>query len=265
MAIRVIVAGATGWTGSALVKGVIAASDMELVGAIARKAAGQDAGVATGGKAIGLPISSSLEDALMKPCDVVVDYTKPNVVKQHALATIGKGVAFVVGTSGLSAQDYAEIDSAAKAKGVGVFAAGNYSITATLLAKFAVAAAKYVADVEVIDYAGAGKPDVPSGTARELAERLSAARRPSTSRPVAELTGPKETRGATIGAVQVHSVRVPGFVLSCEAVFGAPDERLVIRHDAGSSAEPYVAGTLLAIRRVRDKVGLRRGLDQLME
>jgi 4-hydroxy-tetrahydrodipicolinate reductase len=265
MAIRVIVAGATGWTGSALVKGVIAASDMELVGAIARKAAGQDAGVATGGKAIGLPISSSLEDALMKPCDVVVDYTKPNVVKQHALATIGKGVAFVVGTSGLSAQDYAEIDSAAKAKGVGVFAAGNYSITATLLAKFAVAAAKYVADVEVIDYAGAGKPDVPSGTARELAERLSAVRRPSTSRPVAELTGPKETRGATIGAVQVHSVRVPGFVLSCEAVFGAPDERLVIRHDAGSSAEPYVAGTLLAIRRVRDKVGLRRGLDQLME
>ncbi len=94
--------------------------------------------MAAGRKPIGLPISSSLEDALMKPCDVVVDYTKPNVVKQHALATIGKGVAFVVGTSGLSAQDYAEIDSAAKAKGVGVFAAGNYSITATLLAKFAV-------------------------------------------------------------------------------------------------------------------------------
>jgi 4-hydroxy-tetrahydrodipicolinate reductase len=265
MTIRVIIAGATGWTGGALVKGVMAASDMELVGAIARKAAGQDVGVATGGKPIGLTISSSLEDALMKPCDVVVDYTKPNVVKQHALATIGKGVAFVVGTSGLSAQDYAEIDSAAKAKGVGVFAAGNYSITATLLAKFAVTAAKYVADVEVIDYASAGKPDVPSGTARELAERLSAVRRPSTARPVAELTGAKETRGATIGEVQVHSLRVPGFILSCEAVFGAPDERLVIRHDAGSSAEPYVAGTLLAIRRVRDKIGLRRGLDQLME
>jgi len=253
MAIRVIIAGATGWTGSALVKGVLAASDMELVGAVA------------GLKPIGLPISSSLEDALMKPCDVVFDYTKPNVVKQHALATIGKGVAFVVGTSGLSAKDYAEIDSAAKAKGVGVFAAGNYSITATLLAKFAVMAAKYVSDVEVVDYASAGKPDVPSGTARELAERLSAARRPATSKPVSELTGPKETRGATIGEVQVHSMRMPGFVLSCEAVFGAPDERLLIRHDAGSSAEPYVAGTLLAIRRVRDKVGLRRGLDQLME
>ncbi|MBV8962578.1 MAG: 4-hydroxy-tetrahydrodipicolinate reductase [Hyphomicrobiales bacterium] len=265
MAIRVIIAGATGWTGSALVKGVLGASDMELVGAVARTSAGQDVGAAVGLKPVGLAISASLEDALMKPCDVVVDYTKPNVVKQHALATIGKGVAFVVGTSGLSAKDYAEIDSAAKAKGVGVFAAGNFSITATLLAKFAVMAAKYIPDVEVVDYASAGKPDVPSGTARELAERLSATRRPATSRPVAELAGPKETRGATIGEVQVHSLRMPGFVLSCEAVFGAPDERLLIRHDAGSSAEPYVSGTLLAIRRVRDKPGLRRGLDQLIE
>jgi 4-hydroxy-tetrahydrodipicolinate reductase len=265
MTIRVIIAGATGWTGSALVKAVAAAGDLQLVGAVARKSAGQDVGVATGGKALGVTISATLEDALMKPCDVVVDYTKPNVVKQHALATIGRGVAFVVGTSGMSAQDYAEIDSAAKAKGVGVFAAGNFSITATLLAKFAVMAAKYVADVEVVDYAGAGKPDVPSGTARELAERLSAVRQPSTAKPVGELTGAKETRGATIGAVQVHSLRLPGYVLSCEAVFGAPDERLVIRHDAGSSAEPYVGGTLLAIRRVRDVAGLRRGLDQLME
>ena len=164
MAIRVIIAGATGWTGSALVKGVLGASDMELVGAVARTSAGQDVGAAVGLKPVGLAISSSLEDALMKPCDVVVDYTKPNVVKQHALATIGKGVAFVVGTSGLSAKDYAEIDSAAKAKGVGVFAAGNFSITATLLAKFAVMAAKYIPDVEVVDYASAGKPDVPSGT-----------------------------------------------------------------------------------------------------
>lgn len=265
MTIRVIIAGATGWTGSALVKGVVAAEDMELVGAVARKAAGQDVGTASGGKTLGLAISASLEEALLQPCDVVVDYTKPDVVKQHALATIGRGVAFVVGTSGLSAKDYAEIDAAAKAKGVGVFAAGNYSITATLLAKFAVTAAKYVADVEVIDYAGAGKPDVPSGTGRELAERLSAVRRPSTAKPVGELSGARETRGATIGAVQVHSLRLPGFVLSCEAVFGAPDERLSLRHDAGSSAEPYVGGTLLAIRRVRDTVGLRRGLDQLMD
>jgi len=63
----------------------------------------------------------------------------------------------------------------------------------------------------------------------------------------------------------VHSLRLPSFVLACEAVFGAPDERLTIRHDAGSSALPYVAGTLLAIRRVGEQAGLRRGLDTLLD
>ncbi|MGL5113956.1 MAG: dihydrodipicolinate reductase C-terminal domain-containing protein, partial [Beijerinckiaceae bacterium] len=88
-----------------------------------------------------------------------------------------------------------------------------------------------------------------------------------TSKPVAELGGVRETRGGAIGAgiaVQVHSVRMPSFVLSCEAIFGAPDERLVIRHDAGSSAQPYVAGTLLAARKVSAFVGLKRGLDHVL-
>ena len=79
------------------------------------------------------------------------------------------------------------------------------------------------------------------------------------------MTGAPGTRGATIGSVQVHSIRMPGYLLSCEAVFGAPDERLVIRHDAGTSAAPYVGGTLLAVRRVREVKGLRRGLDQLLD
>ena len=265
MTIRVIVAGVTGWTGSALAKGVLAAKDMKLVGAVSRQTAGQDIGAALGEAPVGVKVSASLKEALAAPCDVVVDYTAPSIVRAHALMAIAKGVAFVVGTSGLTARDYAKIDAAAKAKGVGVFAAGNFSITATLLAKFAVMAAKYVADVEVIDYASASKPDVPSGTARELAERLSAVRKPATAKRIDTLEGPIETRGATIGKVQVHSLRLPSFVISCEAIFGAPDERLVIRHDAGSSAQPYVAGTLLAIRRVREVKGLRRGLDQLLD
>ncbi|MDX2101997.1 MAG: 4-hydroxy-tetrahydrodipicolinate reductase [Alphaproteobacteria bacterium] len=264
MTLRVIVAGATGWTGGAVARGVMDAADMQLVGAVARGAAGQDIGAVHGRAPVGVTVCATLAEALATPADVVIDYTKPPYVKAHTLAAIAAGVAVVVGTSGLTAADYAEIAAAAEAAGVAVFAAGNYSITATLMAKFAVMAAAYVADVEVIDYASAGKPDTPSGTGRELAERLTAVRQPSTAKPVAELGGARETRGATIGAVQVHSVRMPGYTLSCEAVFGAPDERLVIRHDAGSSAAPYVAGTLLAARRVREVPGLRRGLDQLL-
>ena len=73
-----------------------------------------------------------------------------------------------------------------------------------------------------------------------------------------------EARGATVGGTQVHSVRLPSFVVSTEVVFGLPDERLTIRHDAGGTPEPYVAGTLLAVRRVRELVGLTRGLDTLL-
>lgn len=264
MTMRVIVAGATGWTGSAVARAVLASEDLVLAGAVARSAAGHDLGEALGGSAVGVTVVATVEEALRAGADVLVDYTAPQAVKANALAAISSGVAVVIGTSGLSAEDYAEIDAAARAKSVGAFAAGNYSITATLMTKFALMAAKYVADVEVIDYASATKPDTPSGTARELAERLSSVRKPGTSKPVGELGGIRETRGGTVGAVQVHSLRMPGYVLSCEAQFGAPGERLLIRHDAGSDAAPYVAGTLLAVRRVREQAGLRRGLDLLI-
>ena len=125
----------------------------------------------------------------------------------------------------------------------------------------ALLAARHIPNWEVIDYASATKPDVPSGTARELAERLGEAQ---LGRPLDEIHGPVEARGATVGGTQVHSVRLPSFVVSTEVVFGLPDERLTISHDAGGTPEPYVAGTLLAVRRVRELVGLTRGLDTLL-
>lgn len=267
MTTRIVVAGATGWVGRALVAAITADPTLELVGAVARSQAGADAGLAIGLPALGLPLVATLEEALAHPSDVVIDYTKPNTVKHHALTALALGRNVVIGTSGLGTSDYAEIDAAAQAAGLGVVAAGNFSITATLLKKFALEAARWVADVEVIDYASAAKPDTPSGTGRELAEALSQVRRAGTSKPVDQLTGLPATRGATVAQptpIQVHSVRMPSFVLSCEAIFGAPDERLVIRHDAGSSAAPYVAGTLLAARQVVGRVGLTRGMESLI-
>jgi len=199
MTIRVIVAGVTGWTGSAIAKGVLDAADMTLVGAVARNAAGQDIGTMLGRDAVGIAVSASLGEALNAPCDVVIDYTKPHVVKGHALEALDRDVDVVIGTSGLTADDFAEIEAKAIARNRGVFASGNFSITAALMTRFALMAAKHVADVEVIDYASAKKPDTPSGTGRELAERLSAIRLPSNAKPVNELSGARETRGATIG------------------------------------------------------------------
>jgi 4-hydroxy-tetrahydrodipicolinate reductase len=260
---RVCIAGATGWTGRALVAGVLAAPDLELVSAVARSTAGSDLGEALGGEELGVPVHAHVADGL-DAVDVLVDFTSATAVKANALAAIEAGVAVVIGTSGLTADDFAQIDAAAGVRSVGVVSSGNFSLTAAMCQAAALLAARHLPQWEVLDYASAAKPDVPSGTARELAERLGAVRPPELGHPIDELHGPQEARGATVAGTQVHSVRLPSFVVSTEVVFGLPDERLTIRHDAGATPEPYVAGTLIAVRRAPALVGLTRGLDTLL-
>jgi 4-hydroxy-tetrahydrodipicolinate reductase len=253
--LSICLAGATGWTGSALVPAIVAAPDLELRSAVSRSAAGSTVE--------GAPVFATVAEAL-DGVDVLIDYTSATAVKGNVLAAVAAGVHAVVGSSGLTADDFAEIEAAARERGVGVVASGNFSLTAAMCQAAALLAARHLPQWEVVDYASAGKPDVPSGTARELAERLGEVRRPRLGHPVEDLAGPQEARGADIAGTRVHSVRLPSFVVSTEVVFGLPDERLTIRHDAGSSPDPYVAGTLIAARAAPQRVGLTRGLDALL-
>ena len=261
--ISVCIAGATGWTGRALVPAVVSASDLDLVAGVSRSAAGQDLGEALGGETLGVRVDGVVADAL-DGVDVLVDYTSASAVKSNTMAAIDAGVCVVIGSSGLTAADFEEIDAAARWHSVGVVASGNFSVTAAMCQAGALIAARHLPHWEVIDYASAQKPDVPSGTARELAERLGDVRRPEPGYPIDKLEGPKEARGTPVAGAQVHSVRLPSFVVSTEVVFAGPDERLTIRHDAGGTAQPYVEGTLLAVRKVPELVGLTRGLDNLL-
>lgn len=257
-------AGATGWVGKPLCEAIAKADDMTLTGAVSRSAAGKDLASMIPG--VGTLIGArSVAEALEAPADVLVDYTKADVVKENVMAAIEKGVHVVIGSSGLTDADFEEIDRAACEHRVGVIAAGNFAITAVLLQRFACEAAKYLSQWEVIDYASDKKPDAPSGTARELAFRLSEVRKPEPTIPVGDTLGERATRGATINGIQVHSIRLPGYVIGVEAIFGGRDERLTLRHDAGAGAEPYIAGTLLAIRKVAELTGLVRGLDRVMD
>ena len=261
--LTVCIAGATGWTGQALARAVLEADDLTLASAVSRSAAGTDLGEALGGEPVGVPVHGSVAEAL-EGVDVLIDYTDVAVVKANTMAAIDARVGVVIGTSGLTADDFEGIDAAARERGVGVIASGNFSLTAAMCQAAALLAARHLPAWEVIDYASATKPDVPSGTSRELAERLGEVRAPEIGHPIEELHGPVEARGATVGGTQIHSVRLPSFVVSTEVVFGMPDERLSIRHDAGGTPEPYVAGTLLAVRRLPRQVGLVRGLDTLL-
>jgi len=263
--LKVCVAGATGWAGSELSKGVFNAADMELAASVSRSHAGKDLGEVIGVKELHTPIFPTAEDALATRPDVFVEYTKPDVAKHHVLSALRNGAHVVIGTSGLSNEDYEEIDAVAQEVKRGVLAVGNFALTVVLLQKFAEMAAKYIHHWEIIDYAHADKKDAPSGTAHELANRLSKIREPELDIPLDNIVGVKESRGAQLQGTQVHSIRLPGYVISIDAIFGIPDQKLILRHESGSSAEPYVDGALLAIREVSKLIGVHRGLDSVMD
>ena len=265
MTIRVCMAGATGWAGSALTKAICKANDMVLTGAVSRSFHGQTLGTALDLVNADLQIHSSVIEALQQPCDVFVEYTKPESAKPHILQALQAGCHVVVGTSGLTDVDYEEIDQLALEHNLGVLAAGNFALTMVLAQKFAKMAASMIPHCEIIEYGSSHKKDVPSGTVLELANQLGEIRESALDLPLADHLGPKEARGARLNGVQVHALRLPGYVLSTDIVFGMDEQKLIIRHESGSSAQPYVDGAMLAIRKMGSFIGLRRGLDSVMD
>lgn len=265
MTIRVCLAGATGWAGSALAHAIAQSDGIELVAAVSRTHAQRTLGDVLGEPRLTCPIYATAQQALAQPCDVFFDYTKPEVAKANCMAALRHGAHVVIGTSGLTDADYADIATAAEQHQRGVLAVGNFALTVVLLQKFAEMAAKLIPQWEIIDYAHDHKKDAPSGTARELAARLSRIRPSELTVPLDQTQGIVETRGARLAGSQVHSIRLPGYTISAEIIFGMPDQTLTIRHDSGTSAQPYVDGALLAIRKVSSLVGLRRGLDSVLD
>jgi len=266
MTIRVCLAGATGWAGSAVARAIVKLDDIVLVSAVSRTHAGKTLGEVLNEPALTCSVFATAQEALVtQPCDVFFEFTKPDAAKANILSALQHRVHVVVGTSGLTNKDYDEIASAAEKAGLGVLAVGNFALTVVLLQKFAEIAAKFITHWEIIDYAHDDKKDAPSGTARELANRLSQVRPSELTVSLDKVQGAVEARGASMTGTQVHSVRLPGYTISAEIIFGMPDQKLTIRHDSGSSAEPYMDGSLLAIRKVGTFAGLRRGLDSVLD
>ena len=263
--IKVCLAGGAGWAGSELARGIAGVADISVVTAVGRRHVGQILGAVLNEPRLTAPVFATAAEALAVSCDVFVEYTKPDSAKANILAALERGVNVVVGTSGLAETDFAEIDALARRQERGVLACGNFALTAVLLQRFAEIAARLIPQWEIIDYASDRKVDAPSGTARELAARLSRVRAPAPTVPIERTVGPIEARGATLAGSQVHSIRLPGFTVSAEAIFGMADQKLTIRHDAGNSAVPYVEGAMIAIRKVGGLVGVHRGLGTVLD
>ncbi len=262
--INVCIAGITGWVGRELASAIYNSEIFTLVGAVARKTAGKQVRDILGLKNCDVEISSNVKEAFANKPDVMIDYTSASSIYDNTVEALKNGVNVVIGSSGLDDLQYSHINQLAKEKRLGVAAAGNFSTASALMLHFSLVAAKYMKSWEIIDYASWEKRDSPSGTALELANRLSMERDPQRVVNEDEMTGKKESRGATINGINTHSVRLPGFIIGAEVIFGTQDQRLSIRYDGGESAAPYVQGTLLAARKVLEFKGLIRGMDLIM-
>lgn len=164
MSISVCLAGATGWAGSALARAIAHSSDLAISAGVARRHVGRALSDVLVEPRLAGAIFGTVSEALQIPCDVFVEYSHPSIAKQNILTALQNKCHVVVGTSGLTEEDFEEVDREAKRAGKGVLACGNFALTAALLQKFAEYAAKYLPYWEIVDFGSELKADVPSGT-----------------------------------------------------------------------------------------------------
>ena len=243
--IKVGVLGARGRMGSEVVKAVNEASDLELVAA--------------------LDLGDSLDALVSNGAQVVVDFTTPDSVMANLEFLISKNINAVIGTTGFDDARIAKIKSLLASSKSGVLIAPNFAIGAVLMMEFATKAAKYFESAEIIELHHPNKVDAPSGTAARTADLMSKARIESGLAPMPDATTSSldGARGATVGDIPVHSVRVRGLVAHQEVLLGGIGETLSIRHDSIDRVG-FMPGVLLGVRQVVTHPGLTFGLENFM-
>ncbi|MDD6218078.1 MAG: 4-hydroxy-tetrahydrodipicolinate reductase [Selenomonadaceae bacterium] len=262
--IKVMVSGACGRMGQAVLKAVIEDSELELVGAV-DLAGGADAGELVGLGKNGVIVGTDLGAVIdASSPEVMVDFTRPDVVYANAVKAIKKGVSPVIGTTGLSDEEKAELAELSKANNTPVFIAPNFAIGAVLMMLMARQAAKYMPEVEIIELHHDKKLDAPSGTALQTAAMISEVRKAHVQGNPEETEKVAGARGADVDGMRIHSVRLPGYVAHQEVIFGGLGQTLTIRHDS-LNRESFMPGVCLACKKVRNLEGLVIGLDKIMD
>lgn len=260
--VRVLVTGAAGKMGQAVMNGVLNDPECALVGAVDVRLGGTDVGTMLGRECLGVKIEEDLSKAIRDTVpDVMVDFTVPDVAQFNIKTALRYGVYPVVGTTGLKEEDLSEIYACCETEKRGAFFAPNFAIGAVLMMQYAKNAAKFLPNVEIIELHHDQKMDAPSGTALRTADLIALSRS-----PVNGNTGFEKVSGARGGeyeGIHIHSVRLPGYVAHQEVIFGGLGQTLTIRHDS-ISRESFIPGVLLAVKEAPKRPGVVIGLENLM-
>ncbi len=247
MAIKVAVVGAKGRMGREAVSAIRKADDLELVAEI--------------------DIGDSIEKLQASGAEVMVDFTNPDSVMQNVEFAIRNGIHVVIGTTGF---DQARLDLLAgwlaNSPKTGALVAPNFGLGAILMMQFAATAARYFESVEIVELHHPEKADAPSGTAARTAEMITEARKLANRPAMPDKTSKAldGARGAKVGDVPIHSIRLRGLVAHQEVLFGDQGETLSIRHDS-MDRSGFMPGVLLGVRKVGSHPGLTVGLDKYLD
>lgn len=197
--------------------------------------------------------------------DVLVDFTQPKSIYENAKYCLNTGIKIVIGTTGLSDEQINELKDLSSKNGTGCLIAPNFSTGAVLMMMFAQKAAKYFDNAEIIEMHHNQKKDAPSGTAIKTALMMSEAKETFKTGNCPETETIKGARGGnSYSDIQIHSVRMPGFMASQEVLFGSNGQILKIRHDS-TDRKCYMDGVMLAIEHVFAKNDFVYGLENLLK
>ncbi|WP_312714040.1 4-hydroxy-tetrahydrodipicolinate reductase [Corynebacterium flavescens] len=247
MTIKVGVLGAHGRVGQAIVEGVNAAADLDLVAEVGR---GED-----------------LQVVVDNEAQVIVDFTQPASVMGNLEFCIKHGIHCVVGTTGFDEEKLAQVEKWTAAPGAGhVLIAPNFAISAVLTMVFARQAAKFFETAEVVEFHHPAKLDAPSGTAIHTAQGIAAARKAAGlgAMPDATEQSLPGARGADVDGIPVHAVRTRGMVAHEEVIFGAQGQSLTIRQDSYDRSS-FTPGVLEGVRKIAQHTGLVVGLENYLD
>lgn len=207
----------------------------------------------------------SIEEAhRVEDIDVLIDFTQPKSIYENALYCLNNGIKIVIGTTGLTDEQIEELKKLSQEKNTGCLIAPNFSTGAVLMMMFAQQAAKYFDNAEIIELHHNQKKDAPSGTAIKTALMMSEAKETFKKGNCTETETIEGSRGGTsYSDIQIHSVRMPGFIASQEVIFGSSGQIFKIRHDS-MDRKCYMDGVLLAVKHVAEKNDFIYGLENIL-
>lgn len=263
--IKIIIAGPRGRMGSEAVKLVERTEHFELVAAVDHKHGGKLLNEVEGVSTLPVPVFSDINECLSEvKADVLIDLTTPEIGMHHTKTALEFGVRPVVGTTGFTKENLAELEELCLHKETGCIIAPNFALGAVLMMKFSQLAGRYFQDVEIIELHHDKKLDAPSGTAVKTAEMIAQVREEKSQGHPDEKETLQGARGADFSGMHIHSVRLPGLIAHQQVMFGADGQTLTIRHDSYDRVS-FMSGVKLAVETVMNLNTLVYGLENIIE